>query len=106
MKNQTKKRFPTQLYKYSNPIVAQKKAYSYLGKTAKLYPAHNSKKKYSVFDAKHNKWVSFGLLGYEDFTKHKDKKRRKNYLTRSSRIKGDWKSNKYSPNNLSMHVLW
>ena len=104
--NTTKKAFPKRLTKYSNPRQAQKMAYKYLGKTAKLYPANNPKKKYSVFDPRGKKWVSFGLLGYEDFTKHKDLKRRKNYLTRSSRIKGDWKENKYSPNNLSMHVLW
>ena len=37
---------------------------------------------------------------------HKDDKRRQNYLLRASHIKGDWKDNKYSPNNLSMHLLW
>jgi len=45
-------------------------------------------------------------MGYEDFTKHKNLKRRQNYLTRSTNIKGDWKKNKYSPNNLSIHILW
>ena len=53
-----------------------------------------------------NKWVHFGQMGYEDYTKHKDDDRRKNYLNRSSNIKGQWKSNKYSPNNLSIHLLW
>lgn len=53
-----------------------------------------------------NKWVHFGQMGYEDYTKHKDDNRRKNYLKRSSNISGKWKSNKYSPNNLSIHLLW
>lgn len=53
-----------------------------------------------------NKWIHFGQMGYEDYTKHKDDDRRKNYLKRSSNIKGQWKSNKYSPNNLSIHLLW
>ena len=45
-------------------------------------------------------------LGYEDYTKHKNKSRRKNYLARSTKMKGKWKKNKYSPNNLSIHILW
>lgn len=101
-----KRRYSKRLLKYSNPITAQKNAYKYLGKTAKLYPSNKKDKKYRVYDAKHNKWVSFGQLGYEDYTKHKDKKRRKNYLTRSRNMKGNWKNNKYSANNLSIHVLW
>ncbi len=104
--NTRKRTFAPRLFKYSNPKTAQAKAYQYLGKTAKLYPATNSQKKYSVFDSRNKKWVNFGQLGYEDYTKHHDKKRRKNYLTRSRNIKGDWKSNKYSPNNLSIHILW
>ena len=52
------------------------------------------------------KIVHFGQMGYEDFTKHKNKTRRKNYLTRARRIKGNWKKNRYSANNLAMHLLW
>jgi len=106
MNNNTKKRFPKRLYKYSDPVQAQKMAYRYLGKTAKLYPASNKHKKYKIFDPKHQTWTNFGQLGYEDYTKHKDKARRKNYLTRSGKIKGNWKRNPYSANNLSMKVLW
>lgn len=99
-------KFSKTLKKYSNPIIAQKMAYKYLGKTAKLYPGRKKDKKYSIFDPKNKKWVSFGQLDYEDYTKHRNKLRRRNYLTRSRSIKGDWKKNKYSPNNLSIHVLW
>jgi len=106
-KNKTlKRKYPERIYNYSSPRVAQRMAYKYLGKTAKLYPASNSQKKYKIFDKKNNKWVNFGQMGYEDFTKHKDKTRRKNYLTRSKSIKGDWKSNRYSANNLSRKILW
>ena len=101
-----KRRFSSNLSRYSNPRQAQHMAYKYLGKTAKIYPARNSQKKYSIYDPKRDKWVNFGQLGYEDYTKHKDKTRRKNYLTRSRAIKGDWKRNPYSPNNLSIHILW
>jgi hypothetical protein len=45
-------------------------------------------------------------MGYEDFTKHKDKKRQTAYLKRTENIKGDWKSDKYSANNLARNILW
>jgi hypothetical protein len=102
------KKFPKRIYLYSTPRIAQRMAYKYLGriKTAKLYPARNPAKKYMVFDPKNNKWVNFGQMGYEDYTKHHDKTRRKNYLTRTKGMLGDWKSNKYSANNLSRRILW
>lgn len=94
------------LYKYSSPKQAQKMAHKYLGKTGKLYPANNPEKKYMVCDPVEKKWVNFGQLGYEDYTRHKNKTRRRNYLTRTAGMRGDWKSNKYSANNLSRHILW
>ena len=101
-----RKHFTKKLRKYSNPIKAQKMAYKYLGKTAKLYPANNPNKKYKIYDPKNNKWINFGQIGYEDFTKHKDKVRRKNYLTRTKGMRGNWKKNRYSANNLSRNILW
>lgn len=98
--------FKKSIYKWSNPEQAQKMAYKYLGRTAKLYPGKNPVKKYSIYDAKNNKWVNFGQIGYEDYTRHKNKSRRKNYLTRTKNMRGNWKSNKYSANNLSRNILW
>ena len=100
------RKFPKRIYLYSSPRKAQKKAYKYLGKTAKLYPASNPAKKYMIYDPKNNKWVNFGQMGYEDYTKHRDKTRRKNYLTRTKGMLGDWKNNKYSANRLSRSILW
>jgi len=99
-------KFSRKLRRFSNPERAQKMAYRYLGKTAKLYPARNPQKKYSIYDPKNDKWMNFGQIGYEDYTKHKDKNRRKNYLTRTRSMRGDWKRNPYSANNLSREVLW
>jgi len=42
----------------------------------------------------------------QDFTYHKDEKRKENYLKRSAGIKGNWLSNPYSPNSLSRNLLW
>jgi len=81
-------------------------AYKYLGKTAKIYPSNNPHKKYTIYDIKNNEWINFGQIGYEDFTKHKDKTRRKNYLTRTKFMRGNWKNNPYSANNLSRNILW
>jgi hypothetical protein len=104
--NKTRRFFQKNIKLYSNPRTAQNMAYKYLGKTAKLYPSNNPEKKYKICDMKNNKWVSFGQMGYEDYTKHKDKKRRKNYLTRTKHMKGDWRRNKYSANNLARNILW
>jgi len=105
-KTQKKRNWSSRLQLYSNHRTAQSNAYKYLGRTAKLYPSTNSQKKYSVFDKKNNRWINFGQMGYEDFTKHHDKARRKNYLTRSKNIKGEWAINRYSANNLARKILW
>ena len=99
-------RYKKIIYKYSSPIQAQKMATKYLGKTAKLYPANNPVKKYRICDPVSKKWINFGQLGYEDYTRHKNKTRRHNYLTRSAGMSGNWKKNKFSANNLSRRVLW
>jgi Family of unknown function (DUF5754) len=106
MRLQQTKKFPKRIRLYSTPKIAQKMAYKYLGRTAKLFPARNPEKKYSIYDKKNNKWVNFGQMGYEDYTKHHNKTRRKNYLTRTKFMRGDWKNNKYSANNLSRNILW
>lgn len=102
----TNKKFSKKLYKYTDPKIAQNKAYKYLGKTAKLFPSYKKEKKYMICNPKTKKWINFGQIGYQDFTKHKDKKRRKNYLTRTANMRGKWKNDKYSANNLSRNILW
>jgi len=95
-----------ELLKWSNPMKAQAMAEKWLGKDVELFVSLKDNKKYDVYDPINNKWVSFGQIGYEDFTKHNDKERRKRYLNRATNMKGDWRDNKYSPNNLSIHILW
>jgi hypothetical protein len=49
------------------------------------YPVHVSSrkdKKYMVFDG--HKMIHFGQMFYEDYTKHKDEKRRENYIKRAA----------------------
>lgn len=92
------------LNNFSNPIEAERKAKKYLGKNTELLLSSKKDKKYMIIH--NNKKVHFGAMGYEDFTKHKDKERRDAYLKRATKIKGNWKDNKYSPNNLSINILW
>ena len=94
------------LEEYSNIKEAQRKAYKYLGKTATLSPSTKAEKKYMIQDQNTGKMVHFGQLGYEDFTKHKDEARRQRYLKRATNMRGNWKANPYSPNNLSINILW
>jgi hypothetical protein len=95
-----------EIWKWSNPDKVAEMARKYLGDMAVVFRSTKPKKKYMIFDPVNNKWVFFGEMGYEDFTKHQDPKRRENYLTRTASIKGNWKNNKYSANNLSRNILW
>jgi hypothetical protein len=72
-----------------------------------IHISTNSNKKYMILNPYNNfKPVHFGSIDHEDFTKHNDEQRKINYLKRASKIKGDWKNNPFSPNNLSMNLLW
>lgn len=94
-----------EIWKWSNPIEVRKLANEYLGKNIPIYISNRKNKKYMVQDPK-GKWVHFGQLGYQDFTHHKNLIRKNRYLIRSTNIKGNWKNNKYSSNNLSINLLW
>ena len=89
----------------SNPEVVLKQLEKYYGDEVDLYLSTSKHKKYMVFD-EDSKKVHFGSMLYQDYTKHKDKKRRKNYLKRASNIKGNWRQNPFSPNMLSIILLW
>ena len=93
------------IWKVSNPILAQKKLNKYIGKDTPLFLSKRKDKKYFVLDPD-GKMVHFGNINYEDFLKHQSLQRRSSYISRAINIKGDWKRNKYSPNNLAIHILW
>lgn len=93
------------IWKVSNPETAQKKLTEYLGKGAILYLSNRKNKKFFVLDPEGRK-VHFGDINHEDFLKHGLLKRRISYLNRATNIRGDWKRNKYSPNNLAINILW
>ena len=83
-----------EIKKWSNPPTVFKLAKRYLGKTAKIQLSPKKEKKYMVTTPK-GRHVHFGQMGYEDYTKHRNKTRRKNYLTRTANMRGEWKKDKY-----------
>ena len=96
-----------QILNVSNPDKVKKNLKKYFPKdTPDLFISNRKNKKYMILNPEKNKFIHFGSLSYEDFTKHQDKERQKNYLIRASNIRGDWRSDKFSPNNLSMYLLW
>lgn len=56
------------------------------------------------------KLVHYGQKGYQDFTQHKSKKRRANYLARSGGIRNKngelTKNDRFSPNYWARKDLW
>jgi hypothetical protein len=82
----------------------KRKAKLYLGDRTKIIKSDKKYKKFMVLDPKTNNFVHFGDNRYEDFTKHKDIERRKNYLKRSKSINES--KDKYNANNLSRNILW
>jgi hypothetical protein len=108
MKLKLLERFPKNdiIWEVSNPETAQKKAFELLGDDAILYRSWLKNKKYAIIDPETEKFIHFGHIDYEDFTHHKNLVRRNNYLRRTANIKGDWKTNEYSPNWLSRNIIW
>lgn len=102
MSKEDKKRI--QLYKYSNPNIVFDKADNLFDDNIEIDISTHKNKKYMIRgDFTDNKWVHFGMMGYEDFTKHGDENRRHNFIKRNS----SWA---YRPNYthafLSFHLLW
>lgn len=97
-----------ELYKYLNPKTAQKKAMEYLGNEAIIYKSNRQSKKYMIVNPLTKKFVHFGTMkpAMEDYTKHTDDERRSRYRARAENIRGQWREDPYSPNNLSIHILW
>lgn len=93
-----------ELIQYSNPATVYRNLQKYLPGT-KLYISSHKNKKYMI-QKPDGTWSHFGQLGYQDFTKHLDIKRRDRYLRRSLAIPGNWIDDPYSSNWLSIRLLW
>ena len=79
----------------------------------KPFPSKRKNKKFSVFvksDSGKRKLISFGDKRYQDFTQHKDPKRRENYRRRARGIKNKKGEKVYLDKNTpaywSYNYLW
>ena len=96
-----------QLLTVSNPTIVKRNLKKYIPtNTPELFISNRKNKKYQILNPETNKFVHFGSLVYQDFTKHQDLQRQKNYLVRAMNINGNWRTDRYSANNLSMFLLW
>jgi len=87
------------VYDYSNPEKVFKKALK-MG-IDDIDISNRKDKKYKVYDGK--KWIHFGQLGYEDYTKHRDKHRRDLFRVRNAK----WAvAPPMTPAYLSYYLLW
>jgi hypothetical protein len=82
--------------------------FSYIGP----FKSNRKNKKFYVIVTKGNKTkrVDYGDTRYEDYTEHKDRKRRARYITRASMITNKLgkltRNDPFSPNYWSMRKLW
>ncbi len=98
------------LIKISDPVEVKRRFEKYRGAAkATIEPSPRIDKKYMIRVA-----AAGGMRGrvvhigstMSDFTKTADEKKRASYLARSAGIKGDWRDDKWSPNNLSRALMW
>ena len=94
-----------ELKKVSDPDLVYKQALKFLqNKYFELNVSTRKDKKYMIKgDFTNDKWVHFGSLNYEDYTHHKNLKRRNLFRQRNQK----WlEYPKYSPAWFSYYLLW
>jgi len=92
-----------EINKVSNPDIVKKQLKKYYGDKVEMYVSTRKGKKYMVIHPEDGRKIHFGALDYEDFTKHKDEKRRQSFRNRNEK----WKNaEKYTPAHLSYYLLW
>ena len=94
-----------EIYKYSNPDKVKEIADNEFGKdNYELLLSTRKNKKYMIRgEFTDNKWVHFGQMGYEDYTKHNDKRRRNLFRKRNYKW---YYMDKDTPAFISTLLLW
>ena len=97
----------------SNPKLVYERAKQLYGDNVIIKESTRKNKKYMIMDNNTGKYIHFGSLNHLDYTKYIQlydleiaNEHRSRYLKRALKIRGDWKENEYSPNNLSLYLLW
>jgi hypothetical protein len=92
------------IYDISDPDEVYRRFLKYKGRDD-AYIAFSTRKGKKYMVVHNGRATHFGST-MPDFTRHRDESRRQNYLRRAKGIKGDWRNNKYSANQLAINLLW
>ena len=88
---------------YSNPHKVLQKAKRIFGNDVNLQLSTREDKKYMLLNPNTNKWVHFGQIGFLDYTKSLDLKKREAFRIRNKR----WANqDMYTAGFLSYYLLW
>lgn len=68
-----------------------------------VHPSSQTRYKYMIYDPFKERMIHFGDMNYQDYTKHKDDRRRQNFKNRNRRFAH---APIYSPSYLSYYLLW
>lgn len=93
------------IYDYSNPQRVRELVDKYFSINTPLCYSTRWDKKYMILNPHTNKWVHFGSMNppMEDYTKHKDERRRELFRRRNHK----WASaSKWTPAYMSYYLLW
>ena len=90
------------LIQISDPFIVYNKFKQIYPCESELRLSSRKDKKYMILNPKNGKWFHFGST-IQDYTKHKDTKRRDNFLRRNHK----WKdADTYTPAYASYTLLW
>ena len=88
---------------YTNPNKVFQNAKRIYGNNVQIKLSTRKDKKYMLLNPDTNKWVHFGQIGYEDYTKHQNNKRRQLFKIRNQK----WaEQDLYSPGFMSYYLTW
>ena len=97
----------------SNPQMVYDRARKLYGDNVIIKESTRKDKKYMIYNSNTNKYIHFGSLNHLDYTKYIElyglevgNDRREKYLKRALNIKGNWRNDIYSANNLSIYLIW
>lgn len=91
-----------QLLRYSDPCEVVRRAKLLGYDSSAIQESRTKTRKYAIITPD-GKRVNFGMMGYQDYTKHRDKERRALFRKRNAK----WASMPpYSPATLSYYLLW
>lgn len=92
-----------QVQQFSDPDQVRINLKKHFPSSFKLFYSTRKNKKYMVYDEPNDKYIHFGEMGYEDYTKHKDEERRQAFKQRNKK----WsKQKQLTPGWLAYNLLW